>query len=230
MKKRILLILVLTTLLFSSLRAQQAKSEIKSALFSAVLPGAGEYYSQSKPAAFTSLAAETVLWLGYFGFLQQAKWAERDYKKFAYAYSESNITNGSDEYYNDLQHYFSSDVYNNLVRLYARDTGLGRYDWTSEEYNDFLEENLYKGDETWNWHSSDIWYRYGELRREKNKFKIIAKFTIGAMIANRVVSMIKAVRAASKYNKNLSTQKDLSFHIDFHPNKEKITLVLVKRF
>ena len=229
MGKRILLGLTLIFLLCSSLSAQ-SKSKMKSALFSAILPGAGEYYSQNKSSAFVSLATETVLWLGYFGFLEQARWAERDYKKFAYAYSGTNITKSSNEYYNDLQHYFSSEEYNNLVRLYARDWGLGYYDWSSVEYNNFLEDNLYQGDEAWNWQSKDIWYRYGELRREKNKFKILAKFTIGAMIVNRVISMIKAVRSASKYNKNLSTQKDLSFHINFNLNRQKITFALVKKF
>ncbi|MEA3474912.1 MAG: hypothetical protein U9R23_00465 [Candidatus Cloacimonadota bacterium] len=239
MKKRILFILTIIFLLCSTLSAQQLKSKTKAALLSSLLPGAGEFYSKNNTSALISLASETILWLGYFGFLQEADWAERDYKIYASAYSGSNIANGSAQYYKDLQHYFSSTEYNNNARIYARwrlgltDSQLQSYDlekWNQEDHDEFLYNNLYQGNEEWNWHSEDIWYRYGELRREKNKFKILAKFTIGAMIANRVISMIKAVRSTAKYNKNLTVKKDFSFHIDFNPKSEKITFALVKRF
>jgi len=239
MKKRILLISIFILFIFTSLFAQQLKSKTKAALLSSLLPSAGEFYSKNSASALISLASETVLWLGYFGFLQEADWAERDYKIYASAYSGSNTTNCSAQYYKNLQHYFSSKEYNNNVKIYARwrlgltDSQLQSYGlekWNQEDYDEFLSNNLYQGHEEWNWQSKDIWYRYGELRREKNKFKILAKFTIGAMIANRVISMIKAVRSTSKYNKNLSAQKDFSFHIDFNPKSEKITFALVKKF
>jgi len=239
MKKRFLLISIFILFIFTSLFAQQPKSKTKAALLSSLLPGAGEFYSKNNTSALISLASETILWLGYFGFLQEADWAERDYKKFASAYSETNVSNGSDEYYKDLQHYFSSEEYNNNVEIYARwrlgltDSQLQSYGlekWSQEDYDEFRSNNLYQGDNAWKWPSKDIWYRYGELRREKNKFKILAKFTIGAMIVNRVVSMIKAVRSTSKYNQNLSAQRDFSFHINFNPKNEKITFALEKRF
>lgn len=239
MKKRILVISTIIFLLFSTLSAQLVKSKTKAALLSSLLPGAGEFYSKNNTSALISLATETVLWLGYFGFLQEADWAERDYKIYASAYSGNNTTNCSAQYYKDLQHYFSSKEYNNNVRIYARwrlgltDSQLQSYGlekWNQEDHDEFLSNNLYQGHEEWNWHSKDIWYRYGELRREKNKFKILAKFTIGAMIVNRVISMIKAVRSTSRYNKNLSAQKDFSFHFDINPAKQKITFSFVKKF
>ncbi len=239
MKKRILLISIFILFIFTSLFAQQPKSKTKAALLSSLLPGAGEFYSKNNTSALISLASETILWLGYFGFLQEADWAERDYKIYASAYSGSNTTNCSAQYYKNLQHYFSSEGYNNNARIYARwrlwltDSQLQSYGlekWNQEDHDEFLSNTLYQGHEEWNWQSKEIWYRYGELRREKNKFKILAKFTIGAMIVNRVISMIKAVRSTSKYNKNLSVKNDFSFHIDFNPKSEKITLALVKRF
>ncbi len=232
MKKRIVYTCIITFFIFSSLSAQQLKSKTKSAFLSVLVPGAGEFYSNNKTSGFISLASETILWLGYFGFLEQARWAERDYKKYASAYSGSNATKYSDEYYRHLQHYYSSEEYNNNVEIYAR-YGLYYGSWTIEEFDNFLSEYLYVGNKAWNWKSKDIWYRYGELRREKNKFKIMAKFTIGAMIMNRVISMIKAVRSVHSYNKKIS-QKNSSlfgkFHFGFEPNSQKLTFYLEKKF
>lgn len=209
------------------------KSKFKAALFSAILPGSGEYYSNNKKSAITSFATETIIWLGYFGFLEQAKWVENDYKKYVYAYSGCNIRNGSDEYYDDLQNYFSSGDFNNNVSIWARwrleltDSELEYYDleeWSSSDCTDFLDDNLYQGNKEWDWQSKEVWYRYGELRRKKNEYIIMAKFTIGAMIINRVVSMIKAVRSTSDYNKGLS------LNYNFDPINQKITLSLEKSF
>ncbi|MCK4339617.1 MAG: hypothetical protein KAW87_06495, partial [Candidatus Cloacimonetes bacterium] len=102
MKKRIVYTCIITFFIFSSLSAQQLKSKTKSAFLSVLVPGAGEFYSNNKTSGFISLASETILWLGYFGFLEQARWAERDYKKYASAYSGSNATKYSDEYYRHL--------------------------------------------------------------------------------------------------------------------------------
>ena len=232
MKKRIIFIFIITCLIFSSLSAQQLKSKKKSAFLSVLVPGAGEFYSQNKTSGFISFASEVVLWLGYFGFLEQARWSERDYKVYVSAYSGSNVTDCSDEYYDDLQHYYSSDEYNNNVEIYAR-YGLYYGNWTEDEYENFILDYLYVGDEKWHWESKDIWYRYGELRREKNKFNIMAKFTIGAMIANRVISMIKAVYSTHIYNKNISAKKSNTFgalHFGFEPNSQKLSFYIEKKF
>ncbi|MBC8526288.1 MAG: hypothetical protein ISS28_07360 [Candidatus Cloacimonetes bacterium] len=239
MRKIFSLLSILILLISTSLYAQQPKSKLKAALFSAVLPGAGEYYSKNKTSAIISLAAETVLWLGYFGYLEEAKWAENDYKKYVYAYSGCKVTNGSEEYYEHLQHYFSSDEWNNNVRIYARwRLGLDEEDsdyfglekWNIVDYENFLSDNQYIGNEAWDWGTRDIWYRYGELRREKNKFEILAKFTVGGMIINRVISMIKAVRTTHNYNKNILSRNNISFHLCFNPVRQKLTFALEKKF
>lgn len=217
-------------LIWTSLFADGTKSPLKAALFSAILPGAGEFYARNNSSAFISLSAEAVLWLGYFGFQQHAEWAERDYKKYAYAYSGTGIRDGSEQYYTDLQHFFSSDQYNNNVYLYARDWGLEYYGWSTEEYNEFIDTYLYTGEEEWNWGAEEIWHRYGKLRREENKYEIRAQMTIGIMIANRVVSMIKAVQAANAYNRNINEEKGLSLEMNLNPYKPEVSIGLIKKF
>lgn len=218
-------------LIWTSLFANGTKSPLKAALFSAILPGAGEFYARNNSSALISLSAEALLWGGYLGFLQHAEWAESDYKQYAYAYSKTEIRDGSEQYYSDLQHFFSSDQYNNNVYLYARDWGLGYYGWSTEEYNEFIDTYLYTGEEEWNWGTEEIWYRYGELRREENKYEIRAQMTIGVMVANRVISIVKAVQATNAYNKNIKPkEKDFSLHMGLNPYKPEISVGITKKF
>ncbi len=221
-----LIIIVLST---SILHAQKPKSKALAALMSFAIPGTGELYAKNTASGIASLATETLLWLGYFNFLQQAKWAENDYKKYADAKSGTQITNADDLYYELLQDYYSSEEYNNHVRLYARN-GLYYGDWTQEEFDQFLEEYLYIGDQAWDWGSTDVWYKYGELRREKNKYKIISKFTIAGMLVNRLVSMVKAVQSVHRYNKGITKENTVSLNCGYDHILQRFTLSLEKHF
>jgi len=230
MKYKLLTIaLVLILVSTSILQADKPKSKALAALMSFAIPGTGELYAKNTASGVASLATETLLWLGYFGFLQQAKWAENDYKKYAEAYSGTQITDANYQYYTLLQDYYTSDEYNNQVRLYARN-GKDYGDWTQEEFDQFLAEYLYVGDEEWDWGSTDVWYRYGELRREKNKYKIISKFTIAGMLVNRLVSMVKAVQSVHRYNKGITKQNTVSLNCGYNHMLQRFTLSLEKRF
>ena len=235
MKYKFLIIaLVLILLSTSILHAEKPKSKVLAALMSFAVPGTGELYAKNTASGMASIASETLLWLGYFGFLQQAKWAENDYKKYALAYSDTHVTEADDLYYTLLQDYFSSEEYNNYVYLYARNALYGFYNfeepWTQEDYNQFLEDYLYVGDEAWDWGSTDVWYRYGELRREKNKYNIISKFTIAGMLVNRLVSMVKAVHSVHLYNKGITKENTVSLNCGYDHILQRFTLSLEKRF
>ncbi len=221
-----LIIIVLSTPI---LYADKPKSKALAALMSFAIPGTGELYAKNTASGIASLATETLLWLGYFNFLQQAKWAENDYKKYADANSGTQITNADDLYYELLQDYYSSTKYNNHVEIYARQ-GLNYGDWTWEEYEQFRAEYLYVGNQAWDWGSTDVWYKYGELRREKNKYKIISKFTIAGMLVNRLVSMVKAVQSVHRYNKGITKQNTVSLNCGYDHILQRFTLSLEKHF
>ena len=221
-----LIIIVLST---SILHAEKPKSKALAALMSFAIPGTGELYAKNTASGVASLATETLLWLGYFSFLQQAKWAENDYKKYALAKSNTHLTEADDQYFELLQDFFSSTEYNNRVRLYARN-GLYYGDWTQEEFDNFLNTHLYTGDAEWNWGSTDVWYKYGELRREKNKYKIISKFTIAGMLVNRLVSMVKAVQSVHRYNKGITKENAVSLNCGYDHILQRFTLSLEKHF
>jgi len=232
--KFLIIVLILVLLGTSILHAEKPKSKVLAAMMSLAVPGIGELYAKNTASGVASIAAETLLWLGYFGFLQQAKWAENDYKKYAEAYSGTQITGADDLYYTLLQDYYCSAEYNNFVYLYARNGLYGflpdQEPWTWEEYEQFIEEYRYIGEEAWNWGSTDVWYRYGELRREKNKYEIISKFTIAGMLVNRLVSMVKAVHSVHLYNKGITKENTVSLNCGYDHLLQRFSLSLEKRF
>jgi len=228
MKHKFSLIILLLLICSSSVFAEGKRSKPLAAFMSLAIPGAGEMYAKSTASGYASLASEALLWFAYFGFLKQADYAKSDYIKYAHAYSGTALETADDQYYTLLQDYFCSDEYNNHVYIYARN-GLYNGGWTEEEYNQFLDEYLYIGDEAWNWGSKDIWYKYGELRRQKNSYKILSKFTIAGMIVNRIVSMVKAVRAVHVYNKGIN-ESDFSFNVEFDHLNQRFSFSLQKRF
>jgi len=74
MKYKFLIIaLILILVSISILQADKPKSKALAALMSFAIPGTGELYAKNTASGVASLATETLLWLGYFGFLQQAK-------------------------------------------------------------------------------------------------------------------------------------------------------------
>jgi len=227
MTKKIFLLILLVLIATSGLVAAE-KSKFKAAFFSAILPGTGEIYAQSKTSGYISLTAEAFLWLGYAGFKQQADWIEDDFKQYAYSYASTKITDGTEQYYDLMQDFSSSEEYNNNVYIYARYFLNGG--WTEEEYNEFLKNNLYEGNRAWEWEDKDKQLRFGELRRDRNQYDIISQFTVGAMVINRIVSVIKAVRAAHYYNNNTSSTNRISFNFDYNPMSQKVKAYFSKKF
>ncbi len=228
MKHKFILLILIAIVCFSSLAADGKKSKALAAFMSLALPGSGEMYAKSTASGYASLTSEALLWFAYFGFLKRADYAQNDYIKYALAYSGTGLDHADDLYFDLLQDYFSSDEYNNHVFIYARN-GLYYGDWTEDEYNQFLDDYLYDGDAAWDWGSTDVWYKYGELRRQKNTYRILSKFTIAGMIVNRVVSMIKAVRAVHLYNKGIE-ENDLTLNLGFDHLNQRFSLSLQKRF
>ncbi|MCS7013087.1 MAG: hypothetical protein RMI34_01355 [Chloroherpetonaceae bacterium] len=71
-------------------RDARPRSPVLAAVFSAALPGAGEFYAESYVRAGLFLVLEAVLWALHIRFLDQGNRAAIDYKNFADAPSELN--------------------------------------------------------------------------------------------------------------------------------------------
>lgn len=182
-----------TNLNFSDMELEK-KSAGLAILYSFLLPGMGELYADGYESGKYFTIAEGVLWGTYIGMSVYAGNQEDNYKAYATANASVN-TNGKDEdYFANIGEYLNIDDYNdqkaserNFDQMYNPETFFWK--WQSNE-----DRSTYRS----MWTSSE--QTYNDLR-----------FVVGAMILNRVVSAINAVRLVSAYNNRL--EEELSWNV-----------------
>lgn len=203
MKKLLLSLLVLTLLTPILAQSTEAKpvSIRRAVIYSALLPGAGEIYAHSYNKGAFFLGVEAAILFSYFRLDSERQWKIDSYKEYAASFAGVPVCD-NDDVYRRLQHYLSSDEYNKGVEQDARNYFL-IYLNDEEAYQEYVDANVYTGDDTWQWASQAKWERYKELRGEKQDLEIYAKFALGAALINRVISIIDAARTARNYNHGL---------------------------
>lgn len=210
MKKLSILIILLLAAL--SLSAQQ-KSTRKALALSALVPGLGELYTKdyNKAAVFLTLEAATVF--SYFRLQAERQWALNSYKQFAF--SIAGISKDSEDwYYQILQDYRSSDIYNESIIRDARNYFL-IYKNDPIAYEDYLNKYLVPEDLDWDWETQKNWYHFRSLRRDKQNMEIYMKFAFAAAIVNRFVSLVDAAISAKLFNDKSTRQGQLSVTPDY---------------
>ncbi|MGD8307326.1 MAG: hypothetical protein PVF17_11785 [Ignavibacteria bacterium] len=168
-------------------------SEKKSAgiaiLYSLLLPGMGELYAGNYSSGKYFTIAEGALWATFIGMNIYAGNKKDDY--IAYATTNASINpEGKDEsFFATIGEYSSFESYNDQKAFERNFDEMYRSEAYFWEWNSTEERRTYRG----MWSSSE--QTYNDLR-----------FVVGAMILNRVISAINAVRLVSSYNKNLETE------------------------
>jgi len=182
---------------------QSKKSTYKAVLLSLLVPGAGEFYADSKARGKIFLGTEASLWMGYFGFRTYGAWAKKDYKSYAAVHAGVNLNGKADEFFEDMNFYVSRDEYNQLARLYQR-----------EEAQVYPETDFWY----WYWDSPQSQHYYRKLRNRSEAAYRKALFMVGLAGVNRVLSVIDAIREVRKYNRKLDEGfSALSLSFDLNP-------------
>jgi hypothetical protein len=168
---------------------KQKKNTGLAILYSLLLPGMGELYADAYDSGVYFTVADGVLWGTFAGMNVYANWQKDRY----ISYSQSNASvsaEGKDEdYYATIGKYLSIDQYNDekaLERNFDEMYNTEKYFW---KWNTSNEQKTYKS----MWTSSE--QTFNDVR-----------FVVGALLLNRVVSAINAVRLVSRYNNNLSQE------------------------
>ncbi|MDP4115052.1 MAG: hypothetical protein Q8903_02900 [Bacteroidota bacterium] len=175
-------------------------------IYSLLLPGMGELYAGNYSSGKYFTAAEGLLWVSYIGMNSYAGWKKDDYK--ALAVKNAGVSpDGKDElFYANIGDYASVDNFNNTKTL-------------EMNFSEMYDANKYY----WKWNSTNDRKNYRDLWVKSEQAYNDVRFIVGAMIVNRIVSAINAVRLVSKYNKNLSTElswnlsTNVSRSADFSP-------------
>ncbi|MCD4652240.1 MAG: hypothetical protein K8S56_10725 [Candidatus Cloacimonetes bacterium] len=222
MRKIVLLIAMLA--LVSFLVAEQVS--VRRAVFlSALMPGAGEFYAKEYNKAAMFFGAELLLYFSYFRLQQELDWSVEGYKDYAAQYAGIEAKDFSDEFYQQIQDWESSEIYNDGVIRDARNYYL-IYNNDKDGYEEYLDNFLYTGDKSWNWDCESHWHKYHNLRQHKQDMEIYSKFVFGAALVTRIISVIDAARSARGYNR---AERELG-NIKIIPELSKKGLTLIYEY
>ena len=165
----------------------QKKSPALAILYSALLPGMGELYAGRYDSGKYFTIAEGVLWGAFTGFELYGNWQQNNYKSFAQSNGGVNLNGKNSDYFANIANYQNILDYNKAMDLQGT-------------YNLLYNTSTFY----WNWGDDNQRKAYKSMWTSSEQTNNNIRFVVGAMILNRLISAINAVRFVSAYNKALS--------------------------
>ena len=176
------------------------KSPKRAMLYSLVLPGMGQWYSESKGAAKLYFTMEAGLWTYFLVSKAQEGILRGGYTAFAAGNASTNPSGAPNQYFKDLGQFYSSDSANEWIRRQARE----QYPNDKAKQEEYINTRLYSGDRTWAWRDQAAWFSYRDQRLRSLEARHRASYVMGWAIVHRILSGLDAARVAGKHNRNLS--------------------------
>jgi len=182
-------------------------------IYSALLPGMGELYAGGYSSGKYFTIADGILWGGLIGATAYANNQEENYKSFA-ATNGGADPNGKDaKYFGNIGNYI--DIY--------------QYNYRQELDRNF--EDVYDSEtHYWKWSNQEQRSEYREMWKSSETAYNNTRFIVGALILNRIASVINAIRLVNAHNKNL--KKELGWEVSFnysntitHPNNLSMNFI-----
>lgn len=168
---------------------KQKKNTGLAIVYSLLLPGMGELYADAYDSGVYFTIADGVLWGTYIGFNAYANWQKDRYTSFAQTNAGITTAGKDDIYYATIGEYIDINQFND-EKAFERNF--------SEMYN---TEKFF-----WKWNTSADRKSYRSMWVSSEQTFNNVRFVVGALLLNRVVSAINAVRLVSKYNNNLNQE------------------------
>ena len=169
---------------------------------SAILPGTGELALGKTTRGAIMLSTDILVWSSFFALEKEKDNLTDTYKQYAVVYAGAK-SGMPESYYQNLQNYISSDDFNLYEELFARNYYL-IYSYNPEGYEEYILANTYSDEESWSWQNQTYQDHYKKLRRRTQKAKIYQNLSVGALVLNRVVSVIDVSLINKKTNRPLS--------------------------
>ena len=167
-------------------------SKRKAIFMSMLLPGLGERSIGSYRSAKLFYSSESSLWLSLFMFQKRKEWKREDYQAYAAARAGVSNEGKNDQFYSDVSNFSDVDEFNAAIRR-------------SRE-----PESVYNGaDEQWSWSTEEERLKFKSLKLESDNAGQNIKRIIGAMLVNRIFSVMNTIY---RYNK-LESPATLSLDI-----------------
>ena len=173
------------------------KSRGLAIIYSAILPGMGELYADSYSSGKYFTIADAVLWGGLIGVTAYANNQEDSYRAFAETYGGAGLSGKDAKYFADLGNYLDIYEYNHLMEL-------------DRNFDDIYNEQTHY----WKWSGQEQRREYRNMWKSSETAKNSTRFIVGALILNRVASVINAIRLVNAHNNNL--KKELGWDVSFN--------------
>jgi len=170
-------------------------------LYSAMLPGMGELYANNYESGKYFTIADAALVGVYFGVNTYGDWKKENYKSYAQTFGVISLANKNDDYFATIGNYKNIDQYNDEKALEQR-------------FNEMFDKDIMN----WKWQSETQRREYRGMWLSSQRAYNNLQFVVGAMLINRLVSIINAVRSVVAYNKNLAEQTSWNIYFDANPN------------
>lgn len=165
-------------------------------IFSLLLPGMGELYADNYSSGKYFTIADGALWATFIGMNVYGNWQENRYKTYAQTYGGVNPEGKDEDYYATIGLYTSIETYNNEKALERR-------------YDEMLSEQKF----FWKWNSTEERKTYREMWTSSEQTFNNVRFVVGALLLNRLISAINAVRSVSSYNSRI--ENEVSWRVSF---------------
>jgi hypothetical protein len=149
------------------------KSIVAAMALSAALPGMGHYYLDKPTGAFVYLSVDLASIFGAVLFHALAGQRERDARSYAAHAAGIERPRDGEAYWRDVGKFMDAAEYNESVEL-SRGGG--------ELYDDPAS--------WWRWGDGGQKSEYNDLRQKARNMRVASSFFIGALVANRVVSVV----------------------------------------
>lgn len=166
--------------------------KVQAGLYSALLPGAGQYFNGQNQKAFIMGGVELAIWTAYFVFDKQGDNKRDDSEEWAAIYAGTSGEH-EDRYWQALGQFANSDAYNESLLREARALG--------ED-----PSGLVSGSDTWQWVNQERQTGYSMLRADGNSAYDRRDFMILFAVINRAVSVVDAVIGAGPSDGKLETE------------------------
>ncbi|MCP4583994.1 MAG: hypothetical protein GY839_20475 [candidate division Zixibacteria bacterium] len=193
-----------------------AKSTKKAFFYSMLVPGAGQYYAGSRIKPFVYLAAEAIIWSGYFSFKNKGNDQRTRYQDYAdqhYVWEDfMGWWDGLSQAQQDsFSHRLPWDDYNNqVIKDHEYYENIGKYDQFQIGWFDIPIEAYpppYGDSVYFEGTSREI---YVQMRKKANDYFQNANTMIMLSLGNRIISAFEAALTAKKFNKG---KKRFAFRI-----------------
>jgi hypothetical protein len=187
-------------------------------LASAVLPGSGQLMLGARNRGEALLWLDGSIWALWSGLSWYAGSREHDARLFAGREAGADIATNEAVYYKALERYDNSDQYNEDVRREARDL----YPDDPSSQHTYYESHGYFGSSAWDWSSDSARYDYWRTRRSGRAAALKAQFTVGALLLNRIGSIIDCAF--------LAREAGITSRVEFRPTEDEPGIELCYRF